>query len=174
MNIELVKYKSGPESKILYAFISEVTNQAASVHVELSQYKSQHSNFSVEVPEDKVTTATFGDSGLFLKIDITDIAEINKSDLFLLSVEIGDYKSDYPVYDSNAIVVAKMDMINIMSNNELTDAIVLDYVKLMFIESGLRDTAKYSDIIECNKFYIALSELVRSFKTKYYYNEKAK
>ena len=168
MNIEIVKYKSALDSKIVYMYVSGISNILGSITVSISQYGTE----DVDVPEEYITATRIGDTDAFVSVDITDLPGINKNGLFLVTFSIGDESAEYPVYDNNDIVVTKIDIMNLISKHNLDIEIIKMYTKILFFESGIRDTAKYSDITECNKFYVALKELVGAFKTKYYYNEK--
>lgn len=170
MNIEILKYNTSEDAKIIYAYLSDVANNTGAVEVKIQQYKLDE----VIVPSENVTKTPVSDNAAFVAVDVTDVGGFSKQGLFLINISIGSEQAEYPVYDYNEISVAKLDLINIMVNNDLTDNMFSTYIKLMFLENGIKDTAMYSDIIECNKFYTEFIELVRTIKTKYYYNEKNK
>lgn len=176
MNIELIKYKSSGESRILYILVSGVDGLVGIPVVILKQVGL----IDVIVPPGDVTWFKGdGNSSDFITndhayiiADLSNTGGINKSGLMLVSVQVDTEIAECPVYRKEEILAFKMDMMNILASNNINEEIAKYYTRFLFFESGLNDAVKYSDITEAYRFYSGLKDLVGSFKTKYYYNEK--
>lgn len=166
MNIELTKYNLNEDEAIVYALLSNVPASIGIISVTIEQ-----GNISKVVDAGMVGIHKFGNRSAFAEVDIVNVPEINKSDLFLMKIRINDEIAAMPVYRSSLITAAKRDMINKMSLHGNSKELTADYTTLLFLESGLIDMAKNADMIETTKFYTTLIEFANSSKTKYHYNE---
>lgn len=176
MNIELIKYDTSKDSKVLYILLSGVSQFPGVPEVKVKQLGSDE----VSVPVDKITWSrdiagenVFANKGIvYVSVDVSDVDLLDKNALFLVSIQYAGSMAEYPVYRKEEILTFKMDMMNILASKNMSSDISKYYTRLLFFESGLRDAVKYSDIIEASRFYNGLKDTASSFKTKYYYNEK--
>ena len=170
MNIELIKYKPTTDEAIIRSLISAVDDTSAEVSASLTQYGLSE---SVAIPAENITVVEIDDSNLFISFDISEIDTVDKNALLLLTVNVGEETAEYPVYNYHQITVSKIDVVNKIASNGIDSDLTRILTMMLFLEQGIKDAALYSTILQCNTFYDALSELIRSFKTKYYYNESS-